>query len=216
MKEVDLMIFDLDGTLASTGADLADAVNYTLRRLGLPEKQKEEIIAFVGDGIAKLLERALGQNYAANAPDAIKIFYSYYGDHLLEKTVLCPAVEEILNKYQDKKKVVLTNKHFSFAQSIVRGLNIEKYFVEIIGDGSTPYRKPDKRLVEHLLDKYKINKQKAVIIGDGINDINLAKNSGILCCVCLNGMGKREELLAGNADFYCENIRGIESFISHD
>jgi phosphoglycolate phosphatase len=212
MKEVDLMIFDFDGTLVSTGTDLALAVNYTLDKLGLKQKREEEIIAFVGDGVRKLIERALAQDCPEHYPEAIKIFGSYYSEHLLDNTVLCPGVEEILKKYQHKDKVILTNKRYNFTTAISHGLGIEKYFLEIIGDGSTPYKKPDKRLVDYILHKYRKEKEKTVIIGDGINDINLAKNSGILSCSCLKGLGKREDLLAANADYYCENILEISSF----
>ena len=83
--------------------------------------------------------------------------------------------------------------------------------MEIIGDGSFPYRKPDHRLVDYLLDKYTMEKEKVVIIGDGINDIALAKNSGIFSCAYLNGLGKPEDLLAANADYYCEKLSEISS-----
>jgi HAD superfamily hydrolase (TIGR01549 family) len=124
---------------------------------------------------------------------------------------LCPEAEEILKYFQHKNKVILTNKRYNFTMAISHGLGIEKYFIEIIGDGSLPYKKPDKRLVDYLLHKYSKEKEKTVIIGDGINDINLAKNSGILSCSCLNGLGKREDLLTANADYYCENILEISS-----
>ena len=74
-----------------------------------------------------------------------------------------------------------------------------------------PYKKPDKRLVDYLLHKYNKEKEKTVIIGDGINDIALAKNSGILSCAYLNGLGKRKDLLAADADYYCENLLEINS-----
>jgi phosphoglycolate phosphatase len=212
MTEVDLMIFDFDGTLVSTGTDLAGAVNYTLGKLGLRQKQQDEIIAFVGDGVGKLIERALGKKSLDFYSEAIKIFSSYYSEHLLDNTVLYPDVEKILIFFQYKQKVILTNKRYDFVWAISKGLNIEKYFIEIIGDGSTPYRKPDSHLVDYLLQKYNIKRERTVIIGDGINDINLAKNSGILSCAYLNGLGKRVDLLAARADYYCENISEVNEF----
>lgn len=211
MKQVDLMIFDFDGTLVNTGTDLTAAVNYTLRQLGGEQKSEEEITAFVGDGVSKLIERALGKNNLHHYSKAIKIFSNYYGDHLLDNTVLHPGVKEVLNNFQHKQKVILTNKRYSFTRAIAGGLKIEEFFAEIIGDGSTPYRKPDKRLIDYLLPRYNCSRGKTVIIGDGINDINLAKNSGILSCIYLNGLGKREELIAAGADCYCETLLEINS-----
>ena len=212
MKEVDLMIFDFDGTLVSTGTDLAHAVNYTLKKLGLKQMREDEIIAFVGDGVTKLIERVLGQKFLEHYPEAIKIFGSYYSEHLLDNTVLCPGADEILKYFQHKDKVILTNKRYNFTMAISQGLGIEKYFMEIIGDGSMPYKKPDKRLVDYLLHKYRKEKERTVIIGDGMNDVNLAKNSGIMSCSCLNGLGKPDDLLAAHADYYCKNILEISSF----
>jgi phosphoglycolate phosphatase len=211
MKEVDLMIFDFDGTLVSTGSDLIGAVNYTLEQMGFGPRREDEIISFVGDGVKELIERSLGTDHLAFYPEAIKIFTSYYDEHLLDNAALYPGAEEILKHFKHKKKVILTNKRYNFTLAISLGLGIEKNFVEIIGDGSFPYRKPDKRLVDYLLHKYAIQKEKTVIIGDGINDIVLAKNSGILSCAYLNGLGKPADLLAADADFYCKNLSEISS-----
>ncbi len=209
MKEIDLLIFDFDGTLVSTGTDLVAAVNYTLEQLGLEQKKEDEIISFVGDGVEKLIQRALGRDHIDCYPEAIKIFSGHYSEHLLDNTTLHPGVEDLLQYFQNKKKVILTNKRHDFTQAISKGLDIEKYFMEIVGDGTLPFKKPDKRLVDYLSGKYGTEKEKTVIIGDGINDINLAKNSGILSCAILNGLTKREILLAASADYYCENLSEI-------
>ena len=211
MKEVDLMIFDFDGTLVSTGSDLIASVNYTLERLGYEKREGDEIISFIGDGVKELLERALGKNHLADFAEAFKIFTDYYREHLLDNTALYPGVGEILNFFQYKTKVILTNKRRNFTLDISRGLGLEKYFAEIIGDGSFPYRKPDHRLVDYLLDKYGVKKEKTVIIGDGLNDIALAKNSGILSCAYLKGLGNPEKLLAEKPDYYCNNLSEMAS-----
>lgn len=212
MTEIDIMIFDFDGTLVSTGKDIAAAVNYTLEKLSLPVKNEDEIIAFVGDGVVKLIERTLGSETNAHFPEAVKIFGKYYSEHLLDNTVLYPGVEDLLKYFDNKIKIILTNKRYNFTLDICKRLDIEKYFLEIIGDGSLPYRKPDVRLTDYVLNKYKGSKEKTVIIGDGINDVVLARNSGIWSCAYLNGLGRREELIAADADFYYERISDIKSF----
>lgn len=213
MKEVDLMIFDFDGTLVSTGSDLIASVNYTLDQLGLEQREGNEIISFVGDGVNELIQRALGDDHLADYLKAIEIFTGYYRKHLLDNAALYPGVEEMLKHFKDKKKVILTNKRHNFTLDISHGLGLEKYFVEIIGDGCFPYRKPDRRLVEYLLDKYDVEKGKTVIVGDGLNDIALAKNSGILSCAFLKGLGKAEDLLAAKPDYYCNSLSEISSLL---
>jgi phosphoglycolate phosphatase len=93
--------------------------------------------------------------------------------------------------------------------AIAKSLHIDRYFMEIVGADSTPFQKPDGRVVEHLLEKYNVVPQKAVIIGDGINDIAVAKNAGILSCAYLNGLGDRNALLKMEADLYCESLLEI-------
>ena len=211
MKKVDLMIFDFDGTLVSTGADLIQSVNYTLDALKLEKKREKEILSFVGDGVRKLIERALGQDHIKYREEAMIIFTDYYGKHLLDNTGLCPQVEEVLNNFGNKTKIILTNKRYNFTLAIAQGLNIARYFVEIIGADSTTFQKPDRRIIDYILNKYGVVKENTLIIGDGINDIAVAKNSGILSCAYLNGLGNRQDLLNLNADYYCDDLLEINS-----
>ena len=209
MKNVDLMIFDFDGTIADTGRDLVSSVNHTLTMLNLTPKPQEEIISFVGDGVMKLIERALGEENKTDLHKALEIFIRHYEEHMLDTTVLYPHTESVLQHYSNKKKVILTNKRYHLALDIARGLGIDQYFLEIVGADSTPFVKPDPRVVEYLLSKYAVEKSHTVIIGDGANDVAVAKNSGILSCALLNGLGYKEKLIKMGADYYCENLLEI-------
>jgi phosphoglycolate phosphatase len=205
------MIFDFDGTLVSSGADLIQSINYTLSALKLKEKPEKEIISFVGNGINNLIKRALGQNHIKYREEAMIIFTDYYSKHLLDNTGLCPQVEKVLKNFENKTKIILTNKRYNFTLAIAQGLNIAKYFVEIIGADSTPFQKPDRRIIDYILNKYGVAKKNTLIIGDGINDIAVAKNSGILSCAYLNGLGNRQDLLSLHADYYCDDLLEINS-----
>jgi phosphoglycolate phosphatase len=211
MKKIDLMIFDLDGTLVSSGTDLAVAVNYTLKELGLARRPEKEIIGFVGDGVRKLIEKTLGNPQVRLVDNALKIFTDYYSEHLLDNTKLYPAVTDVLKNFADKTKIILTNKRYEFTLKIARALNLEKHFHEIIGADSMPYQKPDARLIDYLLHKYEAEKDKTVMIGDGINDIYVAKNAGISSVAYLNGLGSKDDLLSAKADYYCESLSELNS-----
>lgn len=209
MKKIDLMIFDFDGTLVATGTDLIISINHMLNSLQLNEKSEQEILSFVGDGVHKLIERALGPDHQEFQEKAMNLFTDYYSNHLLDNVKLYPHIEEVLIKYESKPKVILTNKRHVFALAIAQQLNIAKYFVEIIGADSTPFQKPDRRVIDFILDKYGAAKENVVIIGDGMNDVMVARNSGILSCAYLNGIGNRQDLLNLKADYYCEDILDI-------
>jgi len=116
-----------------------------------------------------------------------------------------------LKHFKNKTKIVLTNKRYQFTMMILKGLKIEGYFTEIIGIDSLPFFKPDRRVVEYLLNKHVYARENSLMIGDGVNDIMTARNSGILSCACLNGLGKRDDLLKLEASYYCEDILEITS-----
>ena len=211
MKPVDLMMFDFDGTLADTGEDIAASVNHALTALGLGSLPVDVILGFVGDGLRILMERALGADDRAKLEEAMKFFLCHYEKHLLDHTRLYPAAEEMLNHFHSKKKVILTNKRYYLTMAIAKGLKIDRRFLEIVGSDSTPFQKPDGRVVAYLLEKYGVAPQRAVLIGDSANDVAAAKNAGVLSCVHLNGLGNREAMLKMGADFYVEQLTEIRS-----
>ncbi len=206
MTAVELMIFDFDGTLITSGDDLVNSVNYTLRTLEIPELPGKKIIGFIGDGVRKLLERSLGVFFPERFEEALKIFTAYYDEHLLDHTALYPGAEDVLHHFREKRKIILTNKDRRFTVQITDALNITHYFDEIIGADSRPYRKPDPRLLEPLLSQYGVSQERAVVVGDGINDVLLAKNAEAISCAFLNGLGSREDLLALHPDYACEHL----------
>lgn len=209
MIKIDLLIFDLDGTLADTGKDLASAVNHTLRRLGLPALEEKLIVSYVGDGVEILIKRALGQAAQERHGAALEIFLAYYGEHLLDKTRLYPGVLECLNHFAEKRKILISNKRQEFTVRIVEGLGIARYFEDIVGGDLYPYKKPDARLAAPYLARYNVKGERTVIVGDGPNDILLARNAGIYSCAFLNGLVAREKLQALDPDFTCEDLREL-------
>ena len=205
-KQIDLMVFDLDGTLIDSGGDIIASVNHTLKTLGIPTKEPDEIISFVGDGVHKMIERSLGEDFKHLFNDAIDIFSAYYDKHMLDTTTLHDSAITVLDYFSEKRKIIITNKRRYFTVKMTDILGITKYFEEIIGADSTDYKKPDPRLLTPLITKYGVKSDHAVVIGDGVNDIMLAKNTGVLSCALMNGLTRRDILLRLNPDFTCEGL----------
>lgn len=214
MKKVDLIVFDFDGTLVDTGDDLTSSVNHTLAALNIPLLDKETVLNYVGDGAIKLVERSLGNENHGRLKEALEILKAYYAEHMLDKTDLYPGVRDVLDYYKNIKKAIVTNKPYNFALDISRALKIENYFHDIVGIDSVTYGKPDPRVMGTLLDRYHIDKDKAVVVGDGVNDVMLAKNSGVTSCALMNGYSQREELLRLEPDYTCENITELKEIFS--
>jgi phosphoglycolate phosphatase len=209
MKSVGLMIFDLDGTLVTSGADIAASVNHTLTIMGLPAIEDRLILEFIGDGVKKLMERSLGPALHDRLEEALTLFSHHYNEHMLDTTTLYPGVLEVLQHFHEKKKVVLTNKRHHFAAALSDALQLTQFFDDVIGADSTPYIKPDARLADAILKRFQAHPDRAVVIGDGVNDILLAKNAGLLSCAFLNGLTGRETLLNLKPDDSCEHLTEI-------
>jgi phosphoglycolate phosphatase len=206
MIPVKLMVFDLDGTLADTGADLAGSVNRTLQSLGIPTRPDPEILGFVGDGVRKLIERSLGVAHRERFNEALQRFEEIYAVHLLDQTALYPGTQDVLRHFGRKEKVIITNKTRDFTLAICSGLGITGFFKEIIAGDSNEFMKPDPRLLLPLLDRFESARTETLVVGDGVNDILLARNAGVRSCAFLSGLGKREELLSLQPDFVIEKM----------
>jgi len=98
------MVFDFDGTLVYSGEDLANSVNHTLKRLGMPVLDRETIIGFVGDGVARLIKRSLGDKHRDQLGEAMEIFKTHYAEHLLDTTVLYQGVRDMLEHFKYRKR----------------------------------------------------------------------------------------------------------------
>ena len=213
MQKVDLLVFDLDGTLVRSGDDLAASVNYTLKTLGLPILAPETVRGFVGDGVKTLMKKALGPDALEHFDRAMDLFSAYYAEHLLDRTTLYPDVPSVLDYFERKKKVIVTNKLLGFTLQITKGLGIADRFREIIGEDSTPFKKPDPRLLWLVMTKWGGTPERTVVIGDGVNDILLGRNAGALSCAFLNGITGRDKLLALAPDLTCETLSDLKKLL---
>ena len=212
MKAIDLMVFDFDGTLVISGEDIATSVNLMFRDLGLETLEQEKIIGFVGDGVTKLIERALGEEHRDLFDRALSTFKAHYAEHLLDTTGLYPGVREVLQHFRNKRKVVLTNKNYAFTMTIARALGLEAHFDDIIAGDSTPYFKPDPRLILPLMERFRAGADRTAVIGDSTQDILLARNAGALSCAFLNGLVPRDTLLILKPDYTYESINELKLY----
>jgi phosphoglycolate phosphatase len=189
--EVRALIFDLDGTLIDSKLDLVQAVNATRRRMSVPPLDEDLISSYVGDGVQKLIERALGEGAeASRISEAMAYFLEYYRAHMLDHTVVYPGVREALDALSDRPMAVLTNKPVKFSVEILRGLDLRRYFRHVYGGNSFERKKPDPVGVNALLSEFQIGPRQAMVVGDSAIDVQTARNAGTWAAGVTYGLGK--------------------------
>lgn len=207
-------IFDLDGTLADTLSDLADATNYGLKKLGYPVHPYESYKKFVGNGVQKLCYRVLPDDKKDDAEKILEFFNEYYGKHFLDKTSLYNGMRETLARLADNGVIlaVATNKPQNFARQIVEKLLPEFDFVKVLGGCAERPKKPDTAIINEIISALPEDNH-VFMIGDSNVDIQTAKNAGITSIGCEWGFRGREELENAGADFIAEKAEDIADFI---
>jgi phosphoglycolate phosphatase len=197
---VDLVAFDLDGTLIDSAHDISFCVNETLRRFGRPTLEEATIHAFVGRGVVPLIARSLdeavppGERRGPETEEAVALFMDLYGEHCLDRTRLYPGVEEVLDVYAKKSLAVVTNKVERFTLKILEGLGIRDRFEAVLGGDSMKEKKPHPGPILRVLETAGLPARRAVYIGDSGIDIAAGKAAGTWTCGVLYGLRPESEI----------------------
>ena len=202
-------IFDLDGTLLDTLGDLAASVNYALRTYGMPEHTIDDVRRFVGNGVRKLMERAIPDG--ASNPDfeaTFATFRQYYMAHSLDTTKPYDGILETLEALKAKgcHLAVVSNKMMAATQELCRHFFPDTIEVAIGENEAEGIRKkPAPDTVFAALRQLGVGQEGAVYVGDSDVDIETARNSGLPCISVLWGFRDRDFLLQHGAETFISN-----------
>lgn len=202
-------LFDLDGTLADTLADLAASTNHVRGRHGLPPVSLAIVRSYVGDGARTLLQRALDEvlprEDGARMRALDDAFADYVAHHDRQCTVYArtfPGVREHLEALRraGHPLAVVTNKPERFAVPIVRHLGLGDLLPVVVGGDTLPQKKPDPAPLRHALRQLGAAEGGGTMVGDGLQDLRAAKAAGLCAIGCLFGYGDPAELRREGAD----------------
>lgn len=211
---MDNFIFDLDGTLLNTINDLAASTNYALRSAGMPEHSVDDVRRFVGNGVKKLMERAIPDGL--NNPDfdeTYATFRKHYLEHSLDTTKPYDGIPEVLAelKRRGKKLAIVSNKFYAATQELARHFFPDTIEVAI-GERENIRKKPAPDTVLEAMRQLGVGKEGTVYIGDSDVDIDTAHNVGVPCISVLWGFRDREFLLAHGATTLIERPEQLLDF----
>ena len=215
MKKYDVILFDLDGTLLDSLEDMKDSVNHVMGDFGYPEHTLAEVRSYIGDGIRKLIERALPPDAGDEIlEEALKEYREYYNAHCMIKTKPYPGILPLLKNLKERGYpiAVVTNKNHEAAEAMCR-----RYFPDmisaVIGQRDGIPKKPDSIMVSLAMTQLNAEGKKAVYIGDSEVDILTARNSGLDGIICLWGFREEAFLSAKGAEVTVREAAEIAALV---
>lgn len=195
-----LVIFDLDGTLLNTIADLAQSTNYALSRLGYPTHEESAYNLMVGNGINKLFERALpeAERCEANVLRVRAEFVPYYNLHNADKSRPYPGIPELLQHLQQAgiRLAVASNKYQAATEQLIARYFPSIHFSAVLGQREGIPTKPDPSIVEEIVASTALSKAEVLYVGDSGVDMQTANNAAVEACGVTWGFRPRAELEA--------------------
>jgi len=216
MTQSHFLLFDLDGTLIDSKADLAGSINLMLADLGRPALDESIVGGFVGDGVRVLVRRCLTATHPQHEPPdeelhakGVALMHSHYANEMFRTTKLYPGVEETLSALADTPKAVVTSKEVRFTRIILDHFNIARHFAAIVGGDTTPARKPDPRPVLEALRLLNARPDEAVMIGDSENDIEAGRRAETRTCGVTFGFRTADQLRLTDPDFLIDDFKQL-------
>lgn len=211
-----LAIFDLDGTLIHSAGGIRRALNLLLADLGLAPLPLDQVTSMVGDGAMNLIQRAfaLHRHTSADLAADLKNFMTHYTAAPIADTHLYAGVVEALQQLQEVgvQLVLCTNKPLQLSVAILEQLGIAKFFAAALGGDSRPYRKPDPRMLQELLDQFGVQPSQAVLVGDSEVDAETAQAAGVPFILVSYGY-RRGELAAIRRNAMIDNFTELNEAV---
>lgn len=209
---MNLIVFDLDGTLIDGYEAITDALAYAMERLGLEPLAASQVREMVGHGIERLLARAVGTE---RAPEGVRLFRERYLQVAVAKTRLMPDVPEVLAALARRghAMAVASNKPEPFSRKILEACGVGRYFAALAGpDGRTP-TKPDPTMLRRVIAAVGATPGDTLVVGDMEVDSEFARAAGCRVALVPTGSRTREELLGVDADALLGSLSELPSWL---
>jgi len=215
-----LVLIDLDGTLVDTVPDLAYAIDEMMSQLELPQRGEEKVRQWIGNGIERLVKRALldgdkGEVDEELFQSALHLFKVSYDQVNGRNSKLYEGVQEGLDwlKSQDFPLACITNKAEQFTLPLLKALKIDDYFGLVISGDTLPQKKPDPLPLLHSAEFFGVDPHEALMLGDSINDVQAARAAGFKI-ICVNyGYNHGLDISDSNPDAVIDSLAQLVDFI---
>lgn len=211
--EANSIFFDVDGTLVDARKDIANAMNFALKSMGKKTLPDETIVSYVGTGVKYLIKNSLDTDDPEAIDRGTKLYTEYYIAHAADEARLYPNAVDILEYFKGKRKFILTNRYTAFTEPVLKGLGIRGYFEEIIAGDDEACIKPSACMLDRVVPRLRIDKERSLIVGDMDVDIMIGKNAGVRTCWVTHGLGKIEEIKHLKPDYIIEDLIELKEIV---
>ena len=210
-----LVIFDLDGTLVDSAADIAEALNRTLDDVHLPRVPEATVHTWIGDGVRRLVEQAFtAANHDADPNAVMPGFMRHYEECLLRSPRLYDGVVPALQSLQARgvTLAICTNKPHAMVGPLLAHLGVQEYFSLVLGGDSLPERKPSGAPLRHIAAAFDVAPADALMVGDSITDYRAAVDAGMPVALVRYGYPRGLDLDAVQAVAVMDDLRELLTF----
>jgi phosphoglycolate phosphatase len=214
LKNIKLIILDLDGVVVDTMPDLAVAVQKTGEAMGCGHISAKEAGSHVGRGAKKGLGGLLGPERAHLLDKAQDYFRTYYSEHCADRSLLYTGVRDVLEHFRGRMKIAMaTAKIRPATENILEKLGVLQYFDMIVTADDMQRMKPDPQCIEIILDSLGVKADEAVMVGDMKTDIQAGKAAGTATIAVTYGYGKPKDLESSDPDILIDNFFELKDVV---
>jgi len=218
---VKMVMIDLDGTLIHTAPDLAACANRMLADLGRAPAPVETVMTWIGNGVPRLVKRALtgdmwAEPDAALFEQALAIFQQHYLAHVSDLSRPFPGVVAGLTRLQARgfHLACITNKAEAFTLPLLRNLDLYKYFELVLSGDSLPKQKPDPLPLLHACKHFGITPEHGMLIGDSSNDVEAARAAGMPVICVPYGYNHGHDIRDSHPDAVVDSLEAVEPYLT--
>lgn len=220
MNRPQMILIDVDGTLVDSVPDLAFCVDAMMERLGRPPYGETLVRNWVGNGVERLVRRALigqldGEPDEADYEHALPIFTELYRENTSKRSRLYPGIREGLDYLQDAGYPLgcVTNKAAQFTEPLLRDLGVRDDFDIVISGDTLPRKKPDPLPLLHAARHFRVRPDTALMVGDSVSDVKAARAAGFTIVCMTYGYNHGNDIRTANPDAVLDSLIEIKDLL---